>query len=95
MDALIHILLNADTHTPPEHLPEKDRCIIMHMPCVHRYQPETTKEWKPLTSPAKKKAKLVPSAVNVMASVLWHSKGILLVEYRPLMARPTSKGIWC
>ena len=51
---------------------------------VHHFEPETKRQsmqWKHSTSPAPKKAKVVPSAGKVMTSVFWDAKGIVFIEY--------------
>ena len=58
--------------------------ITMDETWVHRYQPETkeqSKQWKHTSSLTPKKAKVVPSAGKVMASVFWDSQGVILIEY--------------
>jgi len=60
------------------------RFVTMDETWIHHFQPETkiqSKQWKHPESPAPKKAKSVPSAGKVMASVFWDSKGILLIDY--------------
>ena len=51
---------------------------------VHYFTPEAiqqSKQWKHPGSPPPKKAKTVPSAGKVMASVFWDTDGILLIDY--------------
>lgn len=51
---------------------------------IHHYIPETkqqSKQWIARGESAPKKAKCVPSAGKVMASVFWDAKGILLIDY--------------
>ena len=51
---------------------------------VHHFTPEAkqqSKQWKHPGSPPPKKAKTVPSAGKVMASVFWDADGILLTDY--------------
>ena len=51
---------------------------------VHHFTPEAkqhSKQWKHPVSPPPKKAKTVPSAGKVMASVFWDADGILLIDY--------------
>ena len=51
---------------------------------VHHFTPEAkqqSKQWKHPGSPLPKKAKTVPSAGKVMASVFWDADGILLIDY--------------
>lgn len=60
------------------------RFITMDESWVHHYQPETkeqSKQWKHTSSPTPKKAKVIPSAGKVMASVFWDSQGVILIEY--------------
>ena len=38
-------------------------------------------QWKRSTSPAPKKAKVVPLAGKVMASVFWDAKDIVFIDY--------------
>ncbi|XP_029634921.1 protein GVQW3-like [Octopus sinensis] len=56
--------------------------ITMDKSWVHHYQPKTkeqSKQWKHTSTP--KKARVIPSAGKVMASVFWDSQGILLIDY--------------
>ena len=68
-------------HDPDDFLSRfvtQDECWVYH------YQPECemqSKQWKHIASPTPRKAKLVPSAGKVMASVFWDSRGILMVDY--------------
>ncbi|XP_067122537.1 histone-lysine N-methyltransferase SETMAR-like [Centruroides vittatus] len=51
---------------------------------IHYYTPETkeqSKQWKHHSSPPPKKAKTVPSAGKVIASVFWDAKGIIFIDY--------------
>jgi histone-lysine N-methyltransferase SETMAR len=51
---------------------------------IHHYTPETkeqSKQWVPSGESAPKKAKTVPSARKVMATVFWDSQGIMLINY--------------
>lgn len=60
------------------------RFITMDESWVHHYQPETkeqSKQWKHTSSPTPKKARVIPSAGKVMASVFWDSQGVLLIDY--------------
>lgn len=60
------------------------RFITMDETWIHHYTPESkqqSKQWTEAGSSAPKKAKSVPSAGKVMASVFWDAKGILLVDY--------------
>ena len=53
-------------------------------PWVHHFTQEAkqhSKQWKHSGSPPPKKAKTVPSAGKVMASVFWDADGILLIDY--------------
>ncbi|KAF7236078.1 Protein GVQW3 [Varanus komodoensis] len=50
---------------------------------VHHYDPESKKEsmqWHKKGADPPKKFKITPSARNIMATVFWDSKGILLIE---------------
>ena len=60
------------------------RFVTMDETWVHHFTSETkqqSKQWKHLGSPPPKKAKTVPSAGKVMASVFWDADGILLIDY--------------
>lgn len=60
------------------------RLVTMDETWVHHYTPETkqqSKQWVEADGPAPKKAKSIPSAGKVMASVFWDAKGILLIDY--------------
>lgn len=60
------------------------RFITMDETWVHHYTPETkqqSKQWTEAGCSAPKKAKTIPSAGKVMASVFWDAKGILLIDY--------------
>jgi histone-lysine N-methyltransferase SETMAR len=51
---------------------------------IHLYTPETkeqSKQWVPSGESAPKKAKTVPSAGKVMATVFWDSQAIILINY--------------
>jgi histone-lysine N-methyltransferase SETMAR len=60
------------------------RYVTMDETWIHYYTPETkeqSKQWTSSTETAPKKAKTVPSAGKVMASVFWDSKGIIHIDY--------------
>lgn len=60
------------------------RFVTMDETWVHHFTPEAkqqSKQWKHPGSPPPKKAKTVPSAGKVMASVFWDADGILLIDY--------------
>jgi histone-lysine N-methyltransferase SETMAR len=60
------------------------RFVTMDETWIHHYTPETkqqSKQWTAPGEPTPKKAKTVPSAGKVMASVFWDAKGILLIDY--------------
>ena len=60
------------------------RFVTMDETWVHHFTPEAkqqSKQWKHPGSPPPKKAKTVPSAGKVMASVFWDADGILLTDY--------------
>jgi len=42
---------------------------------------EQSKQWTSPSEPAPKKAKTVPSAGKVMATVLWDSQGVIYIDY--------------
>ena len=51
---------------------------------IHYYTPETknqSKVWTRSGESAPKKAKTVPSAGKVMATIFWDSHGIILIDY--------------
>ena len=51
---------------------------------VHLFYPESKRqslEWKHPISPTSKKPKMAASAGKIMASVLWDSEGIMMVDY--------------
>jgi len=51
---------------------------------IHWYTPETkeqSKQWTSPGEPAQKKAKTVPSAGKVMATVFWDSQGVIYIDY--------------
>ena len=47
---------------------------------VHHYTPGTSKQWVKAGGSVPKKAKSITSAGNVMTSVFWDAKGILLSD---------------
>lgn len=60
------------------------RFVTVDETWVHHYTPETkqqSKQWVEAGSSAPKKAKVVPSAGKVMATVFWDAKGIILIDY--------------
>ena len=60
------------------------RFVTMDETWVHHFTPEAkqqSKQWKHPGSPPPKKAKTVPSAGKVMATVFWDADGILLIDY--------------
>ena len=61
-----------------------DRLVTVDEAWVHHYTPKTkeqSKQWMHHGSPPPKKAKSVPSAGKVMATVFWDAEGILLIDY--------------
>jgi len=51
---------------------------------IHWYTPESKEQSKQGTSPgepALKKAKTVPTATKVMATVFWDSQGVIYIDY--------------
>lgn len=60
------------------------RFVTMDETWIHHYIPETkqqSRQWVGRGEPTPKKAKVIPSAGKVMASVFWDAKGILLIDY--------------
>jgi histone-lysine N-methyltransferase SETMAR len=60
------------------------RYVTVDETWIHYYTPETKEQSKQWTSPgerAPKKAKTVPSAGKVMATVFWDSHGIIHIDY--------------
>ncbi|XP_076667941.1 histone-lysine N-methyltransferase SETMAR-like [Andrena cerasifolii] len=60
------------------------RFITMDETWVHHYTPEAkeqSKQWTERGESAPKKAKTVPTAGKVMASVFWDARGIILIDY--------------
>ena len=78
---LSRINLNVFEEDPANFL---KRFVTMDETWVHHFTPEAkqqSKQWKHPDSPLPKKAKTVPSAGKVMASVFWDADGILLIDY--------------
>ena len=64
---------------------------------LHHWDPDTKKEsmqWKRLGSPPPKKFLTQPSAGKVMAMVLWDSKGIILIDYKPAGTSTRQSAQW-
>jgi len=62
---------------------------------IHWYTPETkgqSKQWTSHGEPAPKKAKTVPSAGKVMATVFWGLQGVIYIDY--LMKGKTVTGLY-
>jgi len=62
------------------------RFITMDETWVHYFIPETkqqSKQWIARGELAPKKAKTIPSAGKVMASVFWDARGIIFIDYLP------------
>jgi len=60
------------------------RFITMDETWVHHFTPETkeqSKQWTEKGESAPNKAKTVPSAGKIMASVFWDACGIILIDY--------------
>ena len=73
--------LNLFEEDPPNFL---RRFVTMDETWVHHFIPEAkqqSKQWKHSGSPPPKKAKTVPLAGKVMASVFWDTDGILHIDY--------------
>jgi histone-lysine N-methyltransferase SETMAR len=61
-----------------------DRLITVDETWLHHYDPlskEQSKQWLPRGSNPPLKAKVVPSAGKVMATLYWDSKGVIHVDY--------------
>lgn len=62
----------------------KRRFVTVDETWIHHYTPETkeqSKQWVGKRDSAPKKAKTVPSAGKVMATVFWDSQGIIFIDY--------------
>ncbi|XP_011165249.1 histone-lysine N-methyltransferase SETMAR-like [Solenopsis invicta] len=62
----------------------KRRFVTVDETWIHYYTPETkeqSKQWGTKEESAPKKAKIVPSAGKIMATVFWDSQGIILIDY--------------
>jgi len=60
------------------------RFVTVDETWIHHYTPEMkeqSKQWTSPGEPAPKKAKTVPSAGKVMATVFWDSRGIIFTDY--------------
>lgn len=60
------------------------RFVTVDETWIHHYTPETkeqSKQWTAKDEPAPKKAKAVPSAGKVMATVFWDARGIIMIDY--------------
>lgn len=60
------------------------RVVTVDETWIHYYTPETkrqSKQWIFSNESAPKKAKTVPSAGKVMATIFWDSKGIILIDF--------------
>ena len=63
-------IFESDPHDFVERFLTEDEC------CVDHFKPETKRQsipWKHSTSPATKKAKVVPSTGKVMACIFWEA----------------------
>ncbi len=61
-----------------------DRIVTQDETWVHHFDPETKQQsmmWKHMGSQPPRKFKRVPSAGKVMASVIGHSQGIIMIDY--------------
>ncbi|XP_071097976.1 histone-lysine N-methyltransferase SETMAR-like [Haliotis cracherodii] len=99
-DRWVSTLLTADQKRPRENLSRENlklsesdpdnflkRFVTMDETWVHHFEPESkqqSKQRKDVTSPTPKKAKSVPSAGKVMASVFWDSEGVIMVDWLPV-----------
>ena len=60
------------------------RFITVDETWVHHFTPESkqqSKQWVEKGQPPPKKAKVIPSAGKVMATVFWDAKGIIFIDY--------------
>jgi len=60
------------------------RFITIYETWIHHYRPESkqqSKQWTEARCSAPKKARSVPSAGKVMASVFWDAEDILFIDY--------------
>lgn len=60
------------------------RFITVDETWIHHYQPESkeqSKQWVSVGESATKKAKSVPSAGKVMATVFWDARGIIFIDF--------------
>ena len=60
------------------------RFITVDETWIHHYQPETkeqSKQWVEAGERPPKKAKVIPSAGKVMATVFWDSQGVILIDF--------------
>jgi len=60
------------------------RVVTVDETWIHHYTPETKQQSKQWISPgesAPKKAKMVPSAGKVMATIFWDAKGVILMDF--------------
>jgi histone-lysine N-methyltransferase SETMAR len=58
--------------------------ITIHETWIHHYTPESkqqSKQWTEASCSVPWKTRSVPSAGNVMASVVWDAEGILFIDY--------------
>lgn len=75
--------LDLFTRNPSEFL---RRVVTVDETWIHHYTPETkqqSKQWTFRGESAPKKAKSVPSAGKVMATIFWDAKGIILIDFLP------------
>jgi len=75
-------LLTADNKRNRETTSEQ--CLTLFASASFRDTPETkeqSKQWTSHGEPAPKKAKAVPSAGKVMATVFWDSQGVIYIDY--------------
>ncbi|KAH0816471.1 hypothetical protein GEV33_006320 [Tenebrio molitor] len=78
---ILHEILDLFKRNPAEFL---RRFITVDETWIHHYTPETkqqSKQWIGAGESVPKKAKTVPSAGKVMATVFWDSRGVVLIDY--------------
>jgi len=64
------------------------RFVTVDETWIHWYTPETkeqSKQWTSPGEPAPKKAKTVPSAGKVMATVFWDLQGVIYIDYHHIL----------
>ena len=71
------------------------RLVTVDETWVHYYEPENkapSRQWVGTGSPRPKKFKTQPSAGNVMSTVIWDAKGVIVLDFLP--KRSTITGVY-